>query len=59
MLLYVKVSDNLLRIFEKLKHSFAVKICDCRALFGISTKNKYVDLVLTSWFCKYVAGEFT
>ena len=27
MLLYVKVSDNLLRIFEKLKHSFTVKIC--------------------------------
>ena len=27
MLLHVKVPDNLLRIFEKLKHSFAEKIC--------------------------------
>ena len=46
MLLHVKVSGNLLRIFKKLKHSWCENLCDCRALFGISTKNKYVDLEL-------------
>ena len=39
MLLHAKVSDNLLRLFGKMKHKSTVKICMiCTALFGISTK---------------------
>ena len=48
MLLHVKVSDNLLRVFEKLKHKSAMKICvNVGPCLEIPQRNKYVDLVLT------------
>ena len=49
MLLQVKVSDNLLIIFKKLKHSSDVKICvTVGPCLEFPQKNKYVDLELTS-----------
>ena len=61
MLLHVKVSDNLLRrIFKRLKHKSAVKICvTVGYCLEFPQKNKYVDLLLTCLSCKYVAREFT
>ena len=60
MLLHVKVSDNLLRLFGKMKHKFTVKISmTVRPCLEFPQKNKYVDLALTCWSCKYVAREFT
>ena len=47
MLLHVKVSDNLLRVFEKLKHKSSMKICvSVGPCLEIPQRNKYVDLVL-------------